>query len=126
MFLVAAAVSGLVAVGLGAFGAHALRSRFAQLEDGAKRLEWWTTSAHYHLTHSVVLAVVGLLLLHRATTVGRVSGYCLLVGMLLFSGSLYTMALTGIRALGAVTPFGGLALLAGWAALAVAAFKLGA
>ncbi len=120
-FLLSAAVSGFVAVALGAFGAHGLQSHFSALEDGGKRMEWWATAAHYHLVHSVVLAIVALLLAERASTAARVSGVAFELGMLVFSGSLYTMALTGVRALGAVTPFGGLALLIGWAALAVAA-----
>lgn len=124
MFLVAAAVSGFLAVALGAFGAHGLRARFADLEDVAKRLEWWTTAAHYHLLHSVVLGLIGLLILTRDSTAARVSGYCMMLGIVVFSGSLYVMTLTGVRALGAVTPIGGLSLLGGWAALCVAAFAL--
>src|SRR5690606_17899262 len=124
MVLGAAAVSGFLAVLLGAFGAHGLRSRFAELEDVAKRLEWWTTAAHYHLVHSVALALIGLLILSRDSTAARVSGYCMMFGIVVFSGSLYVMTLTGVRALGAVTPIGGLALLGGWAALVVAAMAL--
>ncbi len=120
-FLMTAAISGFLAVALGAFGAHGLRARFESLQDGAKRLEWWTTAAHYHLVHSAMLAVVALVLAHRLSTAARVSGVAFAVGMLVFSGSLYAMSLSGVRALGAATPFGGLALLVGWAALAVAA-----
>lgn len=122
-FLSIAALNGFIAVALGAFGAHGLRSRFAQLDDGAKRLEWWTTAAQYQLVHSVALAITALVLAQRLSTAARVSGFGFIAGMLLFSGSLYVMALTGVRALGAVTPFGGLALLAGWAGLAFAALK---
>jgi uncharacterized membrane protein YgdD (TMEM256/DUF423 family) len=124
MFLVVAAASGFLAVALGAFGAHGLRARFAELDDVAKRLEWWTTAAQYHLAHSVALALIGLLILSRDSTAARVSGYCMMVGIVVFSGSLYVMTLTGVRALGAVTPIGGLALLGGWAALVVAAAAL--
>ena len=122
--LFVAAFSGFLAVALGAFGAHALRSRFEQLADGGKRLEWWVTAVHYHLAHSVALVMVALLLLHASTTAGRVAAVAFAGGILLFSGSLYVMSLSGVRALGAVTPFGGVALLVGWAALAVAALSL--
>lgn len=122
-FVVLAAASGFSAVALGAFGAHALKARFAALEDGAARLEWWTTAAHYHLVHSVALALAGFLLAERASTAARVSGVAYALGILLFSGSLYAMSLTGVRGLGAVTPFGGLAFLVGWAALGVAALR---
>jgi uncharacterized membrane protein YgdD (TMEM256/DUF423 family) len=97
------------------------------LPDGAKRLDWWTTAAEYQLAHSVALALVAVVLLQNAGGAARFAGFSFIVGITLFSGSLYVMALTGIRALGAVTPLGGLALLAGWAALAIAAvrWKLG-
>lgn len=122
-FLVVAAISGFLAVALGAFGAHGLRSRFAALEDGSKRLEWWATAAQYHLVHAVALAIVALVLAERASTAGRVAGYSFISGTLLFSGSLYVMALTGVRILGAVTPFGGVSFLVGWAGLAIAALE---
>src|SRR5690606_25568747 len=90
-------------------------------DDGTKRLEWWATAAQYQLVHSVALVVVALVLAYRTSTAARVSGIAFALGMLVFSGSLYAMSLTGARALGTVTPFGGLSLLVGWAALAVAA-----
>ncbi len=121
--LSAAAISGFLAVALGAFGAHALRSRIEPLADGARRLEWWTTAAHYHLVHSVLLAVLGLALLQHESGVGRIGGYALMLGIVLFCGSLYAMTLTGIRALGAITPLGGLAFLVGWGALLIVALR---
>jgi uncharacterized membrane protein YgdD (TMEM256/DUF423 family) len=125
--LAIAAANGLLAVGLGAFGAHGLRTRLAALEDGAKRLEWWSTASSYQLGHVVAFAIVAWLLARGpeapgASAVG-LAGWFFLVGVTLFSGSLYVMTLTGVRALGAVTPFGGLALLAGWTCLLVAAWK---
>jgi uncharacterized membrane protein YgdD (TMEM256/DUF423 family) len=122
-FLAAAAVSGLLAVALGAFGAHALKTRFEPLADGARRLEWWATAAQYHLIHALALGLVALTLLHHDSSAGRVGGYAFLGGMLLFSGSLYTMTLTGVRALGAITPLGGLAFMLGWGALLVVALR---
>lgn len=120
-FVTLAAALGFVSVALGAFGAHGLRSRMAALADGATRLEWWQTAALYHLTHALALGLVaGLLGESRA---GRVACYAFVVGIALFSGSLYTMTLTGLRWLGAVTPLGGLAMLVGWAAFAYAAWS---
>lgn len=118
------ALSGFVAVALGAFGAHGLRSRLEPLADGAKRLEWWTTAAHYQLVHAVALGLAGVLLARTSSAAASVAVVAFSLGTLLFSGSLYAMTLTGVRALGAVTPLGGLAFLTGWAALGVAAYTL--
>lgn len=121
MFLTIGAALGCAAVGLGAFGAHGLTARMAALPDGAQRLDWWKTAALYHLTHALALALSAGLV--GDTRAGRVACAAFVVGIALFSGSLYTMTLTGIRVLGAVTPFGGLSLMVGWVALAVAAYR---
>lgn len=109
------AMLGFLAVGAGAFGAHGLDGRLKQLGTEAT----FQTAAEYHLTHALALAAVGLAVgawgPSRASTV---AGWSFVLGTLLFSGSLYVLALTGVRWLGAITPFGGLALLAGWIALA--------
>jgi uncharacterized membrane protein YgdD (TMEM256/DUF423 family) len=120
-FLGWAAVLGCAAVGLGAFGAHGLNARLAPLADGAQRLDWWKTAAQYHLAHALALALAAGLL--GDTRAGRVACIAFVCGITLFSGSLYTMTLSGVRVLGAVTPFGGLALMVGWAAMAYAAFR---
>lgn len=122
-FLVVASMLGFAAVALGAFGAHGLTSRLAPLADGAQRMEWWKTAALYHLTHALALALSAGLL--GETRAGKVACMAFCVGIALFSGSLYAMTLSGVRWLGAVTPLGGLALLVGWAALTVAAFRSG-
>ncbi|MBX3213211.1 MAG: DUF423 domain-containing protein [Labilithrix sp.] len=123
--LVASGVLGFLAVALGAFGAHGLKSRLGPLADGAARLEWWSTGAHYHLAHAVALAAVGYLAGRSgASTAVVVAAGAFVVGILLFSGSLYAMALTGTRALGMITPLGGLGFLVGWAAVALAAWSL--
>ena len=114
-------ITGFLAVALGAFGAHGLDRKLAGLADHADRMRWWQTGAQYHLVHALAIAVAGL-------AVGRglaaaPAGYLFLAGIALFSGSLYVMTLTGIRALGAVTPLGGLCFLAGWALLAYAALR---
>ena len=117
-------VFGLTAVALGAFGAHGLKSHFANAPDVAQRLEWWQTAAQYHLIHALAIALAAHLAHRTGATSGTVAGFCFVAGIVLFSGSLYVMTLTGMRALGAVTPIGGLALIAGWAALIVAARSL--
>lgn len=104
-----AAIAGLLAVGLGAFGAHGLEAR---LEETGKA-EVWSTAALYHLVHSAVMLAMALGAASR-----RAFG-CIAAGVVVFSGSLYALALTGVGALGAITPVGGLLLLAGWLLLAI-------
>jgi uncharacterized membrane protein YgdD (TMEM256/DUF423 family) len=116
-------VLGFVGVALGAFGAHGLRSRLEALPDFARRMEWWETGARYQLVHALAIGLVALLLARADTTATRVAGAAFALGVVLFSGSLYTMTLTGIRGLGAVTPFGGLAFLVGWGAIVWSAFS---
>jgi uncharacterized membrane protein YgdD (TMEM256/DUF423 family) len=122
-WLMVGSASGFLAVALGAFGAHGLQSRLEGVADGAKRLGWWQTAAHYHLVHAVALVVVALLL--SKVPQARLAGYAFTLGTLLFSGSLYAMALGGPRVLGMVTPLGGLGFLAGWAVLLWCGFSLG-
>jgi uncharacterized membrane protein YgdD (TMEM256/DUF423 family) len=123
LFLALSALNGFLAVAFGAFGAHGLRRRLAALADGADRLDWWRTAASYHLAHALALGLVAVLVARSASTALSVAGFAFLVGIALFSGSLYAMALSGVRGLGAVTPIGGLAFLVGWAALAYAALR---
>ena len=121
VFLLLAALSGFLAVALGAFGAHGLKSKLSALPDAADRLGWWHTGAQYHLAHALALGLVAVLAERRPGGALTVSGWAFLAGTVLFSGSLYLMTLTGVRGLGAVTPIGGLSFLIGWAALAWAA-----
>lgn len=109
-----------VAVVLGAFGAHGLKSFLADHPDAALRISWWETGARYHLIHGVALGLVAMLAGQRLAW-ANAAGVGWLVGMLLFSGSLYVMALTGMRWLGAVTPLGGLGFLIGWVFVALSA-----
>jgi uncharacterized membrane protein YgdD (TMEM256/DUF423 family) len=104
-----AALTGFLAVALGAFGAHGLHDL---LEKNA-RLATWDTAVLYHLFHAAVLVAIT-----RAERPPRLAAVLFLVGLLVFSGTLYVLALTNLRWLGAITPLGGLALLAGWLALA--------
>jgi uncharacterized membrane protein YgdD (TMEM256/DUF423 family) len=115
-WLTACGISGFLAVALGAFGAHGLQARLADVADGAKRLGWWQTGAQYHLLHALALGLVALIVARAPAA--RFAGGAFVVGTLLFSGSLYVMALGGPRWLGAVTPLGGVSLLTGWALLA--------
>jgi uncharacterized membrane protein YgdD (TMEM256/DUF423 family) len=116
-FLMAGALSAAAAVMLGAFGAHALRGRLP-----ADLLAIYQTASQYHVYHALGLLAVGLLALHVPTGGAlRWSGWLMLLGTALFSGSLYALAITGQRWLGAITPLGGSAWIAAWLLLAWAA-----
>lgn len=123
-WLMAAAGNGFLAVALGAFGAHGLRKMLATAPDAAQRLDWWQTAAHYHLAHALALGLVAIVAPHVAGRLPATAGWLLVAGIALFSGSLYAMTLSGVRALGAVTPIGGVCLLAGWLSLLAAGWKL--
>ena len=113
-----AALLGLLGVALGAFGAHALKDRLESLGT----LTTYHTGVQYHFYHVLALLAVGLMwgpLRGRASL--SVAAWAFLVGVILFSGSLYVLAFTGIKKLGIITPFGGLAFLVGWAVLAIGA-----
>ncbi|MGB0722135.1 MAG: DUF423 domain-containing protein [Gammaproteobacteria bacterium] len=119
LFMTLGALNGAIAVAMGAFGAHGLRGRIDERLFAA-----YQTGAHYHLVHALALVVVGLLLFYRPVGIaGRLAAWSMVVGMVLFSGSLYLMAITGTRWLGAITPLGGTALILAWVALATAAWK---
>jgi uncharacterized membrane protein YgdD (TMEM256/DUF423 family) len=124
--LLGSGILGFFAVALGAFGAHGLKARLGSLPDGATRLEWWSTAAHYHLVHALALAVVAFLATRSSSVMVTVAGIAFALGVVFFSGSLYVMTLTGVRALGAVTPFGGVAFLVGWASVAIAVWGIAA
>ncbi len=116
-----AGVFAFLGVAFGAFGAHALASRFGDYEKGV-----WQTAVFYHLIHSLALFGVGIAYSTFAASAGAANanliGGLLSAGIVLFSGSLYALALSGVKILGAVTPFGGLAFLAGWALVARAGY----
>ena len=115
------AVSAFVAVALGAFGAHALRGRVP-----ADLLDVFETGVRYEMYHALALLAVGLVLARFSTAGGTWltgAGWLFLAGTVLFSGSLYLLALSGVRVLGAITPIGGFAFLLGWAALAIGVWR---
>jgi uncharacterized membrane protein YgdD (TMEM256/DUF423 family) len=125
LFLALAGLNGFLGVMLGAFGAHGLRNSLASAPDGVRRLEVWETGAHYQLLHAVALGVLASLAGRFQSQALPVAGYLFQAGILLFSGSLYIVAITGVRSFGAITPFGGLCFLAGWISVIIAAFKQG-
>jgi uncharacterized membrane protein YgdD (TMEM256/DUF423 family) len=119
LFLTLGAIAMLAAVVLGAFGAHALKSQIAP-----DLLGVYHTGAEYHFYHALGLLAVGLAAQRLPDTNWlRASGWLMLAGIALFSGSLYLLALTGIRAFGAVTPIGGVAFMLAWVTFAVAVVK---
>lgn len=118
--LVAGGILGLCGVAAGAFGAHALRGAVSPRD-----LQIWETAARYQLVHAVVLVAVAGLARQWPARVWTVCVTLLTGGVVVFSGTLYAMVLGGPRILGAVTPVGGLCLMAGWATLVVAAVITG-
>jgi len=120
LFITLASLSGMLAVMLGAFGAHALKSRLDEYALGV-----FHTAVQYHFYHSLALLAVGVIALSQPDTqLLRSSGWLFLLGITVFSGSLYMLAISGQRWLGAITPLGGLAFIAGWGCLAAASWKM--
>jgi uncharacterized membrane protein YgdD (TMEM256/DUF423 family) len=112
------AILGALAVAIGAFGAHGLKDRLEALHTTAT----FETAAHYHLIHALALVGVGLVAVAgRSGPAVSVAGWGFTLGVLFFSGSLYALAVTGIKMFGAITPIGGVAFIVGWIALAVTA-----
>lgn len=118
LFLMLGAVSGLIAVGAGAFGAHALRARLTP-----ELLGVFETGARYQMYHALALVAAAWVVSRWPESLAAWAGWLFLAGTIVFSGSLYALALTGVRWLGAVTPLGGLCFLAGWLCLALAAAR---
>jgi uncharacterized membrane protein YgdD (TMEM256/DUF423 family) len=121
-FLAIAAIFGGLSVGAGAFAAHALKEKLQ-----ARSLEIFETGARYQMYHALALILVALLIKisgeqspHPALIA---AGWNFIIGILIFSGSLYVLSLTGIKVVGAITPLGGAAFLAGWGALTIAALN---
>jgi uncharacterized membrane protein YgdD (TMEM256/DUF423 family) len=109
-----AAMTGFLAVVFGAFGAHGVSDPAAK--------DILRTGAQYGLAHTLAV-YAALVIAERGAPLARTAGWLFLVGAVIFSGSLYALALSGVRVLGAITPFGGLAMMAGWLVLAWAAFR---
>jgi uncharacterized membrane protein YgdD (TMEM256/DUF423 family) len=118
-FLLLGALAGFLAVAFGAFGAHALRSRLSP-----DMLAVFETGVRYQMYHALALLLVAATIPHLGGWLVQAAGWLFVAGIVLFSGSLYLLAFTGVTVLGAITPLGGVAFLAGWACLAIAAAAL--
>ena len=120
VFLLVAAISGGLSVAAGAFASHALKEQLSE-----RSLSIFETGARYQMYHAITLLLVALLLSREefppATLIA--AGWAFIAGIAIFSGSLYGLSLTGIKVLGAITPLGGAAFIAGWGCLAIAALN---
>lgn len=114
VFILMGAILGFLGVALGAFGAHFLKSRLS-----SDMLSVFETGVKYHLIHALALLILSWITTQYPHSLIRLSGWLFFAGVLIFSGSLYILAGTGVKAWGAVTPMGGLLLLAGWLSLAI-------
>lgn len=121
IWLILAALNGFVAVAAGAIGSHILRAR----DSGAADLEVFETAVRYHMWHALALfGIAWLASIEPDRTMVPVAGWAFVAGIILFCGTLYSIGITGSRALAALAPAGGMAFLAGWAALAVVAWQM--
>ena len=118
VYLAIGAAFGLIAVAAGAFGAHAIRDRLTP-----EMLAVYETAARYQLTHALAIVIVALAAARWPSGLWSVSAAFFTAGIVLFSGSLYGLSLSGVRSLGAITPVGGVCLLAGWALFILAALR---
>ena len=119
VLLLLAALFGFTGVGLGAFAAHGLKGQLS-----AEYLAVFQTGVHYQMLHALALLALAALWQRLGGRLLTAAGVCFCVGILLFSGSLYALTLSGISALGMITPMGGLTFLAGWLCLGLAAWRL--
>ena len=117
-WLLVAAINGALAVAAGAFGAHGLQGRI-----DAHALQIFETGVRYHMYHALAIGLAAFSIRDAAATPATAAAGFFLAGILLFSGSLYLLALTGVRLIGIVTPFGGVCFLVGWICLAFAATR---
>lgn len=121
LFIVLGAINGFLSVALGAFGAHALKERLSE-----KYLAIWETAVQYQMFHALALVAIGILMSNKLlghVTSLNAAGYLIFAGIIIFSGSLYALSLSGVGILGAITPIGGVAFLVGWVMLIVAVVK---
>lgn len=119
LFLIISSVSGILAVGLGAFGAHALKDKLKA--DGT--LDTFQTAVQYQFYHTLALLGIAFLLTKYQSQWLHYAGYSMTFGILIFSGSLYILCFTGMKWLGAITPIGGLLFILGWVFLLITALK---
>lgn len=118
IFIILGAINGFIAVALGAFGAHGLEGKISDHYLGV-----WQKAVQYQMFHAGGLLVIGLLGLKISGSMINWSGWLMFIGILLFSGSLYILAVSGIKVLGAITPLGGVAFLVAWVLMIIATYK---
>ncbi|MEN0105758.1 MAG: DUF423 domain-containing protein [Pseudomonas sp.] len=119
VFVIFAAFFGFTGVALGAFAAHGLKNKLSP-----EYLVVFQTGTHYQLIHALALLAVAILSVYLPGRLLTAAGWMFCLGILLFSGSLYALTLSGISTLGIITPFGGLSFLAGWLCLGLAAWRM--
>ncbi|MET3684186.1 uncharacterized membrane protein YgdD (TMEM256/DUF423 family) [Alkalibacillus flavidus] len=119
LLLMIGAISGFITVALGAFGAHGLESRLS-----AKMLDTWEKAVQYQMFHTTAILIAAVLALKTDITLFQTAGWFFLIGIVIFSGSLYIYSLSGAKIFGMITPIGGLAFLVGWALVAYAVTKI--
>lgn len=120
LFLILGSVMMALAVAIGAFGAHGLAGKVSE-----KMLSNWQTGAHYHIIHALAIIIIALTIAKFGSSgMLTTAAWLIFAGIVFFSGSLYVMVLTDIKVLGAITPIGGVAFIAGWIVYAVAVAKL--
>jgi uncharacterized membrane protein YgdD (TMEM256/DUF423 family) len=118
-FIIIGAINAFLSVALGAFGAHALEGKISQ-----KYIDTWNTGVLYQMFHSIGILIIGVLAGNiAASSLLNWSGWLMLIGIILFSGSLYVLSITGIKVLGAITPLGGVSFLIAWVLLIITAAK---
>lgn len=120
LFVALGSLNMALAIAFGAFGAHGLKGKISQ-----DLLANWNTAAHYHLIHGIALLFIGLLIskLGEYSSWVQIAGWLFIVGIILFSGSLYLMAVTQVKTLGAITPVGGISFLIGWIMVMITSWK---
>lgn len=120
IFLLLGSLNMVLAIALGAFGAHGLEGKVSE-----RMIQNWQTGAHYHIIHALAIIVLGLIIAQYSgqSSLLTYAGWTLFAGVVFFSGSLYTMTLTGVKKLGMVTPIGGLLFIIGWILVAIFAVK---
>ncbi len=120
IFIITGSLLGMLSVMIGAFGAHGLKTTL----EATSKLETFETAVKYQFYHSLALILLGLLMIQFQHKAFNIAGYGFMAGILLFSGSLYALSLSGFTKLGAITPLGGLAFIIGWAAFAWGASRV--
>ncbi|MCT8140045.1 DUF423 domain-containing protein [Anaerobacillus sp. CMMVII] len=119
LFLIIGSINMVLAVGLGAFGAHGLQGKLT-----TRMLEIYQTGVQYHMIHAIGILIIAIVA-DRLGSPGMITwaGWSMFIGILFFSGSLYILSISGVKILGAITPIGGVFFMVGWVLLALAAFK---